>query len=331
MIFCKSLKTKDKGEGDLQYYFAPLEGLGNALYRRIHREHFPSMDRYYTPFYVPGAKKGLSVKARRELAVWEAGLIPQVLSDRAEDVLLTAKQLSDLGYPAINLNLGCPSGTVVAKGRGAGFLGRVEDLARFFDRVCAESPLPVSVKTRLGLQSLEEFPALLALFGRYPLDELILHPRLGVEQYGGRPHTEFFEEARQTLTYPLIYSGDLFSTAHISLFQQAHPKTHALMIGRGLLCNPGLVEEMVTGERLRLPRFLAFQEALFAAYEETLFGEAPLLHKMKELWSYQIHLFSGHEKAKKRLKKAQCKAELRAAIEAIVRDLAFEPTGGYRV
>ena len=198
----------------MRYYFAPMEGLTDSVYRRLHHKYFGGVDRYYMPFFSPTMHRVLTGREDRELPVADSvsfAAVPQVLTKVAEDFLWAAQVCRDRGYEEVNLNIGCPSGTVVAKGKGAGMLAEPDALDRFLDTIFAAAPLPVSVKTRLGLTSPEEFPALLEVFNRYPIRELTVHPRVRKQFYQGDVQLEAFRYAAARSTNPLCYNGDLFS------------------------------------------------------------------------------------------------------------------------
>ena len=163
----------------MRYYFAPMEGLTDSIYRRTHHKFFSGVDRYYMPFLSPTIHRTLTHREDRELPMADSvpfTAVPQVLTKVAEDFLWAAAVCRDRGYDEVNLNLGCPSGTVVSKGKGSGMLRDTDALDRFLDQIFAASPLPVSVKTRLGLESPDEFPAILDVYNRYPIRELTVHP-----------------------------------------------------------------------------------------------------------------------------------------------------------
>lgn len=317
----------------LLYYFAPLEGITNALYRNAHRALFPSLDKYFTPFFIPSASKGLSSKDRRALlSEQETGipLVPQLLTNRSADFLLSAQQLADLGFAELNLNLGCPSGTVFSKKRGAGLLTAPAELRRFLDEVFCHTPLPISIKTRIGVSDPAEWETLMELYNAYPLAELIIHPRLREEFYHGKPHHDIFAAALAESRAPLVYSGDLFSPSRIEDFAASYPTTKALMLGRGLLANPALAAVACRGKTLDTEQLSAFHQLLYLGYQDVLFGTKPLLHKMKELWHYMICLFASNEKHAKRLRKAQTTTDYEAAVTAIFRDLPLLSEGAYQ-
>lgn len=313
------------------YYFAPLEGITNALYRSAHRAQFPTLDKYFAPFFVPGSQ-GLSAKDRRELSPEhnpQMTLVPQVLSNRSEAFLLTAEHLAQAGFSEVNLNLGCPSGTVFSKGRGAGALADLDTLRRFLDDCFAKTPLPISIKTRIGVADPAEWADILALLNSYPLHELIVHPRLRTEFYRGKPHLDAYAMALAESRAPVVYSGDLFTVAQIRNFVTAYPQTKAIMLGRGLIANPALAAELMHGTALTTEQLATFHDRLYARYRAHLSGAKPLLHKMKELWHYMICLFPNNEKHAKRLRKAQSLADYEAAVAAVFRELTLVPTQGY--
>lgn len=165
----------------MEFYFAPLEGITTYIYRNAYSHAFGSADRFFTPFLVPGGKRGLSSKERGEILPQNnEGLhvVPQLLTRNAQDFLKGCRELADYGYQEVNLNLGCPSGTVTSKGRGAGFLADLRGLESFLDEVFANVQIEVSIKTRLGMEDISEWEDILALYNQYPLKELIVHPRL---------------------------------------------------------------------------------------------------------------------------------------------------------
>ena len=148
----------------MQYYFAPLEGLTDSVFRRIHHKYFPGIDRYYTPFFSPTVHRSLTAREARELPpadTLDVAVVPQVLTKVSEDFIWMSQVCRDRGYGEINLNLGCPSGTVTAKGKGSGMLRDLPALDRFLDEIFAGSVLPISVKTRIGFGDSGEFPAIM--------------------------------------------------------------------------------------------------------------------------------------------------------------------------
>ena len=203
----------------MQYYFAPMEGLTDSIYRRLHREFFSGVDRYYMPFLSPTVHRSLTHREDRELP--KAGsvpftAVPQLLTKVPEDFLWAAEQCRDLGYEEVNLNLGCPSGTVTAKGKGSGMLRDPEQLSRFLDAIFGGATVPISVKTRLGFETAEEFPRLLEIFNQYPIKELTLHPRVRKAFYTGDVDMDAFRYCLENSKAPVCYNGNLCSVAQIA-------------------------------------------------------------------------------------------------------------------
>ena len=190
----------------MRYYFAPMEGITDSIYRRIHHKYFPGVDRYYMPFLSPTIHRNLTHKEDRELPMADSvsfTAIPQILTKVPEDFLWAAQVCKDRGYSEVNLNVGCPSGTVVSKGKGSGMLRNTDELDRFLDAVFSVSPLPISIKTRLGIENPEEFPAILEVYNRYPITELTVHPRVRKDFYKEPVREEWFQFAREP-SHPVI-------------------------------------------------------------------------------------------------------------------------------
>lgn len=202
----------------MRYYFAPMEGLTDSIYRRLHHRHFGGVHRYYMPFISPTVHRSLTNREDRELPVADSEsftAVPQLMTKVAEDFLWAAQQCADRGYTEVNLNTGCPSGTVVAKKKGAGMLEDLDSLDRFLDGIFAASPLPISVKTRLGLADSEEFLRILEVFNRYPIAELTVHPRVRKQFYSGEVDMEMFRYAAKNSRNRLCYNGDITSLSQI--------------------------------------------------------------------------------------------------------------------
>lgn len=287
----------------MHYYFAPLEGLTDSIYRRLHYRCFGGPERYYTPFLSPTVHRALTNREQRELPRADlAGIpvVPQVLTKSAEDFIWLAEVCRDLGYGEINLNLGCPSGTVTAKGKGAGMLRDLDTLDRFLDQIFSRSPLFVSVKTRIGYESPEEWTELLTLFNRYPIAELIVHPRVRKNFYNGPVNMEAFRYALQESKAPVCYNGSLCTKQDIADLLAEFPRLQAVMLGRGLIADPGLLVPSGTDVR----SLEAFHNALLEEYICAFGSERNAMFRMKENWRYWLCKFADSQKLGKQLRKA---------------------------
>ena len=183
----------------MKFYLAPMEGVTGYIYRNAYHAHFRPMDKYFTPFLAPKHNGGFSHREINDiLPEHNEGMdtVPQLLTGNSEDFLRAARELKEYGYKEVNLNLGCPSGTVAAKGKGAGFLRDPEGLELFLEQVCEGMErlgLELSVKTRLGIEEPEEFDRLLSIYNRFPLKELIIHPRVLKDFYKYTPRMDIEE------------------------------------------------------------------------------------------------------------------------------------------
>lgn len=281
---------------------APMEGITTYVYRNALNRHFGGVDKYYTPFLTAS-----NIKGREKRDVDPANnnvniLIPQVLVNDAELFLTIAKQLQALGYNEVNLNLGCPSGTVTAKGRGAGFLDKTDELDRFLEQIFDKSPIDISIKTRIGMEFISEWEDIAEIYVKYPAKEIIIHPRVGKELYKGHAHTDIYADMVKRLAPKMpntifTYNGDITSPEVLDNIRKTISSTEMtdknirlsnIMIGRGVIANPALCYEIRNGQKIDSfkKRFLAFHEELIENYLIEMNYEDQVVKKMKELWVY---------------------------------------------
>lgn len=301
--------------------FAPLEGMTDTIYRRTHAAHFTGVSKYYIPFVSPTMHHVFTPKELRAiLPEHNRGIptVPQVLAKDAAHFLWAAEELAQMGYDEVNLNIGCPSGTVTAKGKGAGMLRDLIALDDLLGKVCGGSPIPVSVKTRIGFDSPDEWPAILDVLAEHPIREIIVHPRTRQDFYkAGTLHPETFAMAAERHLL-LVWNGDLFTAADCAALQAAYPQM-PMMLGRGLICNPALAREASGGAPLRVEELRHFHDALWDAYRQ----DRTLVQahsRMRELMIYMSCCFAGAEKAAKAVRKSTP-----ATYEAAVAQLYAHP------
>ena len=295
-----------------RYDFAPLDGITKVVFRRVWAAHFGGADRYFIPFFSPTDQHILTDRDRREIDPANNGglpLVPQVMTCRAKDFLWAAEVVVDMGYTEVNLNLGCPSGTVTAKGKGAGFLAKPEELDRFFDQVFSKVRMPVSVKTRLGIQEPEEFARLLEIYNRYPIACLTIHARVQKEKYRGPVHLDAFAQALAESRNPVCYNGDLRTAAEVEALSQRFPSVEAVMIGRGAVADPALLRKLRGGPAATKEELQAFTQDLYRAYQAFYGQVGTAAQRMREVWFYLIHLFDDAEKLNKQLRRFRTPAE----------------------
>lgn len=307
-----------------QFDFAPLDGITRSVFRRVWACRFGGADRIFVPFFSPTHQHVITPRDLREITregAEDLPLVPQVMSCLAPDFLWAAEVLGDMGYPEVNLNLGCPSGTVTAKGKGSGFLARPEDLDAFFDQVFSQVHLPVSVKTRLGYQTPEEFPRLLEIFNRYPIVCLTIHARVRTEKYKGPLHLDVFEAALQKSRNPVCYNGDLQTVAGVRELERRFPAAEAVMIGRGGVADPALFRKLRGGSAATREELQSFTQELYQEYQAFYGQVGTAAQRMREVWFYLIHLFEDADRLNRPMRRFRTPGEYEAAEAAIFREL----------
>lgn len=315
----------------MRFYMAPMEGITGYVYRNAYHRYFSPMDKYFTPFIVPNQNRTLKSKELNDvLPEHNRGMkvVPQILTNKSQDFLWCAGKLGELGYREVNLNLGCPSGTVVSKGRGAGFLSDPDKLDKFLEEIFSKSEVEISIKTRLGMWEESEFEDLMAVFVRYPMKELIIHPRVREDYYKNQPRLEGFAYGLAQSRSPVCYNGNVADRESFLKIRDRFPQVDCVMLGRGVIANPGLLEILrreEDGSRKLFhqdlkTRFIGFHQSLLEGYQEIMSGDRDVLFKMKELWAYMDSLFEGGGKLKKRIKKSERLEEYEAAVETLLQE-----------
>jgi tRNA-dihydrouridine synthase len=307
-----------------------MEGLTGYVYRNAHNAYFNHIDKYYSPFIV--ANQSASFKTRELNDILPENnkglrLIPQLLTNNAEDFINTSKKIKLLGYNEVNLNLGCPSGTVVSKNKGSGFLAKKEELDVFLDKIYSESFMNISVKTRLGKDQPEEFYELIEIFNKYPIEELIIHPRIQKDFYKNKPNLGIFQEALILSKNPVCYNGDIHTVNDYKEFTSKFPSVGTLMLGRGLVTNPGLINDIMNHMKLDKNILKEFHDSIYDDYKRILFGDRNVLFKMKELWFYMIAMFTNNEKYAKRIKKSERFHDYEEAVANLFREQEIIESG----
>lgn len=329
----------------MKFYLAPMEGITGYIYRQAYNSCFKPMDRYFTPFLAPKHKSGFSSKELNDiLPEHNQGMdvVPQILTSNSEDFLDTAVKLKEYGYKEVNLNLGCPSGTVAAKGKGAGFLKDTEKLARFLGEISEgmeRENLRFSIKTRVGVESEEEFGPLLELYNQCPLTELIIHPRVLKDFYKYNVRMDAFKEGYEKSRHSVCYNGDVFRKKDHDRLVKEYPDLDKVMMGRGIMMDPFLTEEITgemsgkadekifeeTSEKMsgaeKAERLEQFHRLLCDGYARVMSGDRPVLFKMKELWGFLILSCPEEEKFMKKIRKAQRLTEYEAVVSELFRHM----------
>ena len=307
-----------------QMDLAPLDGITKLVFRQVWHRHFGGADRYFIPFFSPTEHHTITPRDFRELdPAANEGLpsVPQIMTCRADDFIWGAERMAELGYTEVNLNLGCPSGTVTAKGNGSGFLRDPDALDRFFDEVFSRTQVPVSVKTRLGIEDPAEFPRLLEVYNRYPITCLTIHARVQKEKYRGSVHLDDFACALAESRNPVCYNGDLRTVAEARAFEARFPTVESVMIGRGAVADPALMRKMRGGSAATREELQAFTQDLYQSYQDFYGQVANAAQRMREVWFYLIHLFEDADRLNKAMRRFKRPGEYEAAEAAIFGEL----------
>lgn len=298
---------------------APMRGITTMHYRNAFSRHFQGLDIAMAPFIPTVRADRINPRLLKDVIPENNSgipLIPQLIGNNAADFVQMAVALHDMGYDEVNWNLGCPHKPVRRKQRGSGLLPHPDLVDAFLDHACDNSPCRISIKVRLGVADKSELMNLIPVLNKHSLSEVIVHPRTAEQMYGGVVNLHAFDEARKALKHPVCYNGDITDLASYQKISDRFPEIIRFMLGRGLLANPFLCEEIKHGgtpspastdsedavppENDALQRILAFHEDVLSRYTAVLHGDRPVLGKMKEFWTYQsCHLSNGHRMLKK--------------------------------
>ena len=307
----------------MNYYVAPMEGLTDRVWRQAHQKWFGwagAPAKYYAPFLSPPENRVLIKKKMAELAPEAnpgAPVVPQLLAKDGALAAWMVGQLRQLGYTEVNLNFGCPSGTVTAKGKGSGMLRDLDKLDAFLAALFAEAEGPLTVKTRLGVEKPEEFAAVLEVYNRYPIAELTIHPRVMRQQYRGIADREAFAKALPECRMPVCYNGDLTTVEQLRALEADFPTVQSLMVGRGIIADPALFRQALGGPPATKEELRGYLDDLYQGYT-ALFGSAGCaISRMKGHWFYLIHRFEGSERLEKQLRKLREPWEYETVVNQI--------------
>ena len=300
-------------------YLAPMRGFTDVIFRNVYVRHFSGVDMAMAPFLATVGQGHCNRKIFGDLLPEKNGhlpVVPQVLSNDAQAFINMAHHLHELGYTHVNWNLGCPYPMVANKKRGSGLLPHPELIAAFLDRVVPVIPMQLSIKTRLGRFRKNEIEELIPIFNRYPLKEIIIHPRIGKQMYTGSTDLEAFIDCTGALNHTVVYNGDIVDTRTFEHHQARLPDVNRWMLGRGVLANPFLPVLIKNGAapvKDRVAQLKRFHDDLMAAYGRRLQGPGHLLNKMKGYWTYWARPFANGRKLVKKVHKANSLQAYQAA------------------
>ena len=298
-------------------YFAPMEGITDGILRQTHHRIFGGIDVYCLPFHKLTQSLSLLTREERDISPEEnegLNVLPQALTRDPEQLSAWLYYVSECGYSCADLNIGCPSPTVTKRGRGSGLLQDPGYLRVFLDRVFSNTlPVSLSVKTRIGYESTEEWPGLAELLADYPFAHVTIHTRTTREQYTGPVHPEAFELALQKGIPHPVYNGDLRTTEDVREFANRFPAAEAVMIGRGLLADPALARRIRGGKEASRDELKIWYTALYEGWLNR-FDRTIALGRVKKLMEWPA---GGDIRRKRLLRRAD---NIESCIDAALGD-----------
>ena len=306
-----------------QVYLAPMQGFTDFVYRKAQSEVFGHIDKYFCP-YISFAKQNQIRKSQLKDILPENNqgikCVPQLLFSDEDEFRELCKLTEGLGYREINLNLGCPYPMATHRGRGSALLQKPEKIVQILETAFSEFSLDISVKLRSGLESEEEIFPVIETINRFPVSEVIYHPRVARQMYKGEVNINRFQKVREISVHPLIYNGDILSANDIfRLLNQLDGQTR-WMIGRGVLKDPflpGVLKGEKYGPEERKEMLLKFHNKIFATHASRLEGSSHLLQKMLVFWDYFSSSFTDPHKVFKQIQKATSVEKYETAVNRI--------------
>ncbi len=307
-------------------YFAPLEGLTDHVYRRLHSKYFNGVDKYFTPFISPNSTRTFTSRELKNISPENnegINTVPQVLTANSSDFVWAMDEIYARGYNEVNLNLGCPSGTVTAKKKGSGMLMYPELLESFLEDIFeAKSyrPINISIKTRLGRSDIAEFERILEIYNKYPIYELTVHPRVQLDYYKNPVTYDGFVYAFENSKNPVVYNGDIINIGGITSIESDFPGVNAIMLGRALLGNPSLAGEYKGTDAPDKSRFIEFYNELSEEFRKEIPSDKHCMCHLKEMWFYMLPHFTNAQMYQKKIRKAGHMSDLKIVTDSIFRN-----------
>lgn len=316
----------------MEISFAPMEGVTGYIYRQVHHELFPGADCYWAPFIAPDSTGRFKAGNLRDVLPEnnrDIRLIPQILANNPQAFLAVAAELGAMGYGEVNLNVGCPSGTVVAKHKGAGMLTELKTLDSFLDTVFSRCTLKVSVKTRLGMLSENEFPAVLEIYEKYPISQLVVHARTRAGMYKSAVNIEAFAHALDRFGERASFNGNICSVDAYERLVKRYPQLSAVMLGRGVIANPALIRTLQGGASLYSEELRLFHDRLVERTLSSGLCESYTVGRMKEVWYYMGCMFPDGGKKLKQINKAKYICDYQSAVNSLFSECSFDPYAAF--
>lgn len=304
----------------------PLQGFTDYRFRNLMQKHFGGIDKYLAPYIRLQGSMQIKNSYKNDLAPnlnSVENLVPQVMTNNADEFLLVAKFVTQLGYKELNWNLGCPYPMVAKRGMGSGLIKEYDKINSILSTATSACDIDISVKLRLGYENNREILTLIPILNSHKIKYLIIHPRIGKQLYKGDVDLDLFQQCINDCSLPVIYNGDIDSVEKFNFLTQQFPTIDHWAIGRGIISNPFLPQMIKTGNAGMpeewMDRFGAFHEALFQSMNESLSGPGHLLIKMQGYWEYFCKMFTNPHKTYKIIKKAKNIAAYQHGVTEIIK------------
>lgn len=311
----------------MQLYLAPLQGLTDWIFRESYAEHIGQFDKTFTPFVrMLGAEFYRPSQCNDLFPAHNTFQkpVPQFMGNTAESFKRFEELCYEHGYAEANINMGCPYPMVTGKRMGAGLLAHPAEVNQLLEGIFAETKLKISIKCRLGQENSSEFEQLVPVFNAFPLEEIIIHPRVGKQQYKGEADTEAFARYAKQLNKPVCYNGDILNAADVARIQELAPQVDRLMIGRGILQNPFLLAEIRQQELTlteKIPMLRNFHLAIIEHCKQKYSGDLHMLKRLEELWEFHAKGFENGHKIYKLVKKSKTLAQYEAVVFKAINEM----------
>jgi tRNA-dihydrouridine synthase len=315
----------------LKLYLAPIQGITDYTFRNTFVECFHGLNKAFSPFV--RFQQGFEIKKSQLNDIIAENnnqeiIVPQVLSNKSTEILHFASLVKDLGYSEINWNLGCPFPMVVNRKMGAGILPDAELIDKILEEVFQDIKIKLSIKMRIGFINTEEVFPVLEVLDKYPVSEIIIHPRLGKQMYKGTVNLDIFEKCLINTKHQVCYNGDINTFNDFVKLKERFSSINCWMLGRGVISNPFLIEKVYKRSELedvnKLERFSEFHNKLHERYESLLSGPGHLFDKMLKFWEYFSASFEEPHKVIKLIKKAKSPVKYKLAIYEIFNNVKYK-------
>ena len=306
---------------------SPLQGFTDFRFRNAFHRYFGGIDTFYSPYIKLNGK--LVIKGSYERDILPENnttleVIPQIITNDAEEFLFVAKYVQQLGYKELNWNLGCPYPMVAKCGMGSGLISNTLQIEHILKRVHSETDIIVSMKMRMGYENPTEILDVFPILEQYPIKNIAIHARIGKQLYKGGVDLDSFQKCLDTSKQKIYYNGDITSVEKFRLMQERFPSIDHWMIGRGLIADPFL-PSMIKNNTTEYPKnkleiFEAFHDTIYQEYDAYLSGPTPIRMKMLGFWEYFSESFSNPQKTFKKIKKTGNSKNYEIAVKEIFKN-----------